>query len=878
MSLVNLPASDVTLKEIRRSVSVPSLVNERAELKKRIRPLTEKGIQWQMDRNRQHLRNAISSWRKQASKLEIIADDCSDVGLLRTTWNEICTALDCVQKSFHDVETCGGLDEDFRVKVETIEEEHLHLLRRTGNRIRLLELDDQGSHISRQSSRRSFAKSEVASERSHRSRIETLQAQIKHSELEEQKRHELLKIQSELKRLQLNKELEIVQAELLDDVVYVDKDQMPMKSESRSDHAVHPKALLSCDTYESLVQNLLISRLPIPEPAIFDGSSLQYPSWKAAFTALISHHKIPNIERLYYLKKYVRGEAKECIEGCFLISTENSFDEAMSILEERFGSPFAIVSAFRDKLSKWPKVSGSDGTGLLKLSDFLNQIKAAMSCYPGLNILNDERENQNILHKLPDWLIARWGRMVVERKAKGSFPTFNEFAEFLSKEAKIASDPVVSVQSLKQRGKEGPKGDKRLSSFFLNDNERHQSKDCLAKKTCQTCNKLHPTSLHKTPRQTSSTGPHTSSLSFMSETVDRDKTSMIVPVWLSHTSEPEKECLVYALLDTQSDTTFVSDSVVKDLDMTGTPTNLRLSTMTTSATIKTNRMTGLQIRGYRNDEKIMLPVTYTRKSIPANRDHIPTYDTARKWPYLSGMADSLPPLLDVDIGLLVGYNCPKALLPTEVIAPQGNGPFAQKTVLGWGIVGIVEPLVEESLDPIGVSHRVLTYRSSVDKVSFAVRNSVKEVVTDTAGDLEAIAPSRLDRQFLDIMEKGCKKSDNGVHYEMPLPFRNGKPRLPSNRDQALSRLMTLKKRFVRDPDFKKDYYTFMNDILSNEYAERVPIEDLDKGGSWYIPHHGVYHPNKPKKIRVVFDCAARHQNRCLNDELLTGPDMMNSLF
>jgi len=32
----------------------------------------------------------------------------------------------------------------------------------------------------------------------------------------------------------------------------------------------------------------------------------------------------------------------------------------------------------------------------------------------------------------------------------------------------------------------------------------------------------------------------------------------------------------------------------------------------------------------------------------------------------------------------------------------------------------------------------------------------------------------------------------------------------------------------------------------------------------YIPHHGVTHPNKPGRIRVVFDAAARYQGTSLN--------------
>ena len=51
----------------------------------------------------------------------------------------------------------------------------------------------------------------------------------------------------------------------------------------------------------------------------------------------------------------------------------------------------------------------------------------------------------------------------------------------------------------------------------------------------------------------------------------------------------------------------------------------------------------------------------------------------------------------------------------------------------------------------------------------------------------------------------------------------------------------------------------------------------DDGKSWYIPHHGVYHPQKPDKIRIVFDCSATFMGHSLNKYLLQGPDLTNSL-
>ena len=69
----------------------------------------------------------------------------------------------------------------------------------------------------------------------------------------------------------------------------------------------------------------------------------------------------------------------------------------------------------------------------------------------------------------------------------------------------------------------------------------------------------------------------------------------------------------------------------------------------------------------------------------------------------------------------------------------------------------------------------------------------------------------------------------------------------------------------------------MNEIIEKGYAKvsgRTPADDK----LWYLPHHGVYHPAKPNKIRVVFDCSAEHAGRSINKELLVGPDLTNQII
>jgi hypothetical protein len=109
-------------------------------------------------------------------------------------------------------------------------------------------------------------------------------------------------------------------------------------------------------------------------------------------------------------------------------------------------------------------------------------------------------------------------------------------------------------------------------------------------------------------------------------------------------------------------------------------------------------------------------------------------------------------------------------------------------------------------------------------------------------------------------------------------LKNPEVKLPNNKSQAMSRLNKLKDRFKNDQSYQ-DYLTFMERIIKSGYAERVPDDELiqDNGDVWFLPHHGVYHPKKPDKIRVVFDCSAEFKGESLNRHLLQGPDLTNNL-
>lgn len=73
------------------------------------------------------------------------------------------------------------------------------------------------------------------------------------------------------------------------------------------------------------------------------------------------------------------------------------------------------------------------------------------------------------------------------------------------------------------------------------------------------------------------------------------------------------------------------------------------------------------------------------------------------------------------------------------------------------------------------------------------------------------------------------------------------------------------------------FVEFMQKMIDNKHAELAP--PCDKGKErWYLPTFDVYHQQKLGKIRVVFDSSAQFEGVSLNDVLLKGPDLNNTLL
>ncbi|XP_023197668.1 uncharacterized protein LOC111610010 [Xiphophorus maculatus] len=701
----------------------------------------------------------------------------------------------------------------------------------------------------------------------------------------------------------------------------------------------------SSNLAEAIASSLSISRLPVPEPTVFSGDPLRFTDWKMSFMTLIDRKPLPASEKMFYLRNYLAGEARKAVEGFFYRDSESAYIGAWKVLQDRYGNAFIIQKAFRDKLARWPKINANDSLALREFSDFLHGCKEAIPHVKGLAILSDCEENHKLLKKLPEWIVRKWSRIVVdELDESGDYPDFKCFTEFLSKEAKIACNPIASplignfkfaddrtqkraktfntnaqqksfshgiqdTNDCKAKSscyvcKSEAHGITRCPAFasksvedkrtFIHENrlcfgclrKGHVTKECKRRHTCNICRRRHPTCLHEERKERSvetTTNSSTSTEEHANQETHRvvshtltqhvSATTSIVPVLVSSLQEPHREILTYAMLDTQSDSTFVLEDVIDRLNVDFHPTKLKLSTMTAVDTIISSKSVhGLQVRGLNSESRIQLHQAYSRDFIPVDKSYIPTKETALMWPHLRNLADKLPPVQDCDVGLLIGYDCPAALAPLEVITGDKNQPFAQRSELGWSIIGSSNPHLDRQ------GGQSFVHRLTVKELPSPSSTDILKVLESdfTERSYEEKYVSRDDVNFIQFLSNNITQRDDG-HYEMPLPFKgNDLPNLPNNKRLAQVRLQGLKKKLKTSKQYYEQYKTFMEETINKGDAEPAPTTSEGET-EWYLPHHGIYHPRKPDKLRVVFDCSAKFHGVSLNDTLLTGPDLINPL-
>ena len=152
----------------------------------------------------------------------------------------------------------------------------------------------------------------------------------------------------------------------------------------------------------------------------------------------------------------------------------------------------------------------------------------------------------------------------------------------------------------------------------------------------------------------------------------------------------------------------------------------------------------------------------------------------------------------------------------------------------------------------------------------------------------------MEAYALNCITSGCSKDDNkaietlersatfdGEPYEVGMLWNDNPRHLPDNFFSAMGQLKSLDARFEEESELEVRYEETIKTDHAKGFVRKlttVEIESTTKCPQWYLPNHPVVNPQKPEKMRKICKTAAKYPGISLNDNLLPGPDLLNSLL
>ncbi|XP_059048547.1 uncharacterized protein LOC131843810 [Achroia grisella] len=660
----------------------------------------------------------------------------------------------------------------------------------------------------------------------------------------------------------------------------------------------------------------MMTRRPPPRQAselpIFTGAPTDWLQFKTAMEDTTAMYNFTPMENLARLRNCLRGEAKKAVAPLLGVATPP--DQIMKTLEQCFGRPEVIIDRLMEDMKKLPRLSGT----AVELNTFAVKIQNAVAILRRLKqgYLHNPLLIRDILEKLSPHQKSRWYDYAVEASETSSKPEIIMLSEFLMREAdralkhgfytvkKEVPRPVVKTTEFRTKKpvfaintEENEEEIMKCSACgqghnlpkcfkFLNQNiqerwntaknaklcfkclsRRHRRMNCRAK-SCGSngCKRPHHALLHQETVA--------SSVTTVSETEDTVATASIAhgreiklkkrPVTIRG---PKGETKIYALFDEGSTVTLLDNEIAEAIGADGPSKALLMHGVNSEHKEMNSRTIKLNIRSQDGKEHVMTARTLTGMNLLSQSIPEKLLDL-----------EHLQDLKQEDLcyenkkpQLLIGTDNWQLIVSRELRMGKKNQPAASKTQLGWVIHGSVPKKIIKQ-DCENILH-VVNVISQGDHLEEMIK---KHFEIDALGIATEKKLNKQDQRAVDIFERTAKRRDG--HYEVGLLWCIDDIELPVNYNNALRRLKNLEHKLNRSVEEKQQYEEQIKNLLNKKYAVKCDGSETGSKVQWYLPHFPVRNPNKPGKVRLVFDAAAKTHGVYLNDFLLEGPDLLISLM
>ena len=662
--------------------------------------------------------------------------------------------------------------------------------------------------------------------------------------------------------------------------------------------------------------NRSVPQIQLPK---FSGKAIEWPQWIGLFKTLIHDQRgLSNSEKLAHLQSSVTGLAKQAVEG--MLFDAQLYPVALQTLMDRFGREEDVVSSNLSAVFNVPPMKDIDPPALQNLYSAVHCAVTVLKSMGFDGDLNSTENLRRILLRLPNELKREWGREVISIEPKR--PNLQDFDYWLGQQVRIAATlPVRPFEPKRPPRREGsriyiprssgpaalttvPKVTTENESSQKKDNESkcicgcyhklavcpaflqkmpeqraifvgesgrcfvclehgHRSRHCTSGRKCGEggCQGKHHHSLHGSGRvfpRSEDAGGVSSRRTVAVTTPQDDGTTLlqIVPVRVHGT---DGFIDTFAILDSGAQVSLCTENLARKLNLKGERRFLSLNNVESSGQRRMALKASMELTPLaRDSEPGSLTVTEVwtvpRLNVPSPQI---SSATRARWQHLKDLDITFARPDQVEV--LLGANVSEAIIQREVRIGKPGQPIAVKTHLGWALCGRISGLVPAAGQHVMHVHHSTSQEDELDDM---IQTWWKTESFGTAHS-ETKPISQEDRRAVKILEKTTRLVDG--HFESALLWKSDDVSMPDNRLGALRRLEGTEASLRRNPEKAERYKKIIDEYVNVGYARK--LEDSEAAVAsrkrWLLPHHAVSNPNKPGKIRIVFDAAAEFKRTSL---------------
>ena len=687
----------------------------------------------------------------------------------------------------------------------------------------------------------------------------------------------------------------------------------------------HPISQISVSPTLALQQEFESRNLP-PIPLIrFDGNPSRWPEFiENFFTRVHSKRTFDDNTRMIRLLSVLDGEAKRTVEaiGCNKIF----YATALKTLKRDFGNPLIVAHSRLCSVFDKAQIKANDKVGLRQFHQQLkcNNLWLLSMGYKS-SIFSSENLTKAIL-RLPSHLRNQFYKFTKDSNLMDGSVNLLVFETWLDDQIKVFFNPladIVNNQDLANKGRlslhkltnrtntniletsqEVPdssaleskgnintiventsekekKKTQGLKCWLCRENHRlkdckeflsksvkdrkryineqklcwnclsnkHIVKECKSKFSCSkdSCKKRHHTLIHEeidNQKEESISNNHVTY-----QKTSKEKTFLqVISVFASN----GETCVqTTALLDSGSDATLISESLANKLQLSGITKDIALTNVLSMTNKFPSKLVNFSISWGSHPEQLPITNAWVVHDLKFSTSPGRVSSAKESYDYLNDIP--FDPVESENIELLIGADHPNLHLYTETRSRNHNEPVALHTALGWVLFGGNKKTENCMLNKV-------TLESATDIIQrFWDIESYGTVPKD---DVSAMTVE--DKRSIEILKQTTFKSGN--HYITGLLWKESNSILPNNKSLALSRLYNLERKLAKHPQIRQMYTETMKEYIKKGYARKLSDKKANtiSPRTNYIPHHSVTNINKPNKLRIVFDAAAKFSNTSLN--------------